>query len=152
MKKHRRWDLNMKVVDKVIKALLIIILILAIICVCYLVINPNQGEGYTEFYILDHNNNTTDYPVNISQGNIEKINIGLKNKENVMMNYSVVIKKDNITLAKYNKTLQNDQEEITAYYITSTSHIDDDQQLDIELYKGNNSNIYRSLKLRYNVI
>lgn len=142
----------MKIVNKIIKALLIIVLILAIICVCYMVVNPNQGEGYTEFYILDHNNNTTDYPTNVSQYSIEKINIGIKNKENTRMNYTVVIKRNDTILTIYNKTLQNDQEEVTPYYITQTSHVGDNQDLKIELYKGNTSNVYRTLKLKYNVV
>lgn len=142
----------MKIVNKIIKVALIIILILAIVCVCYMVINPNQGEGYTEFYILDHNNNTTDYPTNVSQYSIEKINIGIKNKENTKMNYTIVIKKDGYIQAMYNKTLQNDQEEITPYYLTSTSNIGDDQDLKIELYKGNTTSVYRTLKLKYNVV
>ncbi|PAV07392.1 DUF1616 domain-containing protein [Methanosphaera cuniculi] len=142
----------MKIVNKIIKAALIIILILAIVCVCYMVVNPNQGEGYTEFYILDHNNNTTDYPTNVSQYSIEKINIGIKNKENAKMNYTIVIKKDGYIQAMYNKTLQNDQEEITPYYLTSTSNIGDNQDLKIELYKGNTTSVYRTLKLKYNVV
>lgn len=142
----------MKIVNKIIKAALIIILILAIVCVCYMVVNPNQGEGYTEFYILDHNNNTTDYPTNVSQYSIEKINIGIKNKENAKMNYTIVIKKDGYIQAMYNKTLQNDQEEITLYYLTSTSNIGDNQDLKIELYKGNTTSVYRTLKLKYNVV
>ena len=142
----------MKIVNKIIKAAPIIILILAIVCVCYMVVNPNQGEGYTEFYILDHNNNTTDYPTNVSQYSIEKINIGIKNKENAKMNYTIVIKKDGYIQAMYNKTLQNDQEEITPYYLTSTSNIGDNQDLKIELYKGNTTSVYRTLKLKYNVV
>ena len=134
----------MKIVNKIIKAALIIILILAIVCVCYMVVNPNQGEGYTEFYILDHNNNTTDYPTNVSQYSIEK--------ENAKMNYTIVIKKDGYIQAMYNKTLQNDQEEITPYYLTSTSNIGDNQDLKIELYKGNTTSVYRTLKLKYNVV
>ncbi|WP_308573772.1 DUF1616 domain-containing protein [uncultured Methanosphaera sp.] len=142
----------MKIVNKIIKSVLVIILILSIVCVCYMVVNPNQGEGYTEFYILDHNNNTTDYPTNVSQYSIEKINIGIKNKENTKMNYTIVIKKDGYIQAMYNKTLQNDQEEVTPYYLTSTSNIGDDQDLKIELYKGNTTGVYRTLKLKYNVV
>lgn len=138
--------------NKIIKAILILILVLAVVCVCYMVVNPNQGEGYTEFYILDHNNNTTDYPTNVSQYSIEKINIGLKNKENTPMNYTIVIKKNGYIQAKYNKTLQNDQEEVTPYYITSTSYVGENQELDIYLYKGNVTSVYRSLKLKYNVL
>ena len=68
------------------------------------------------------------------------------------MNYTIVIKKDGYIQAMYNKTLQNDQEEITPYYLTSTSNIGDNQDLKIELYKGNTTSVYRTLKLKYNVV
>ena len=70
----------MKLLDKIIKGILIIALIIAMISVIYLVVIHNPGEDYTEFYILDHNNNTTDYPTNMSQYSIGKINIGIKNQ------------------------------------------------------------------------
>ncbi|WP_455645993.1 DUF1616 domain-containing protein [Methanosphaera sp.] len=142
----------MKLVDKVIKGLLVTILIVAIISVIYLVVIHNPGDGYTEFYMLDHNNNTTDFPTNITQNSIEKINIGIKNQENQDMNYTVRIKKNQSIITQYNKTLKNNEESLTAYYISSTRTLGDNQELNIELLKGNTTEPYRTLKLRYNVI
>jgi uncharacterized membrane protein len=141
----------MRLIDKVIKGILVTILIIAIISVIYLVVIHNPGEGYTEFYMLDHHNNTTDYPTSIPQYSIQKINIGIKNEEHQDMNYTVKIKSHNDTITKYNRTLKNNEESITPYYIDRTSYIGDNQELDMELYKGNNSNPYRTLKLLYNV-
>lgn len=140
----------MKLVDKITKGILIVILIVAIMSVVYLVVFHNPGEGYTEFYMLDYNNNTTDYPTNMSIHSIGKINIGIKNQEHADMNYTVKVKKDNETLTKYNKTLKDNEEILTPYYIDSTSNIGI-QELNIELYKGNISQPYRTLKLKYNV-
>ncbi|MCD7781678.1 MAG: DUF1616 domain-containing protein [Methanosphaera sp.] len=142
----------MKFREKITKCILITILVVAIVIVCYMVVNPNQGEGFTELYILDHNNNTTDYPVNVTQGSIEKINIGIRNNEYAQMNYTVKIKKDNQTLTVYNRTLENNEETLIPYYLDRTSTIGDDQTLDIELYMGNITNPYRTLTLRYNVV
>ncbi|WP_069592040.1 DUF1616 domain-containing protein [Methanosphaera sp. WGK6] len=142
----------MKLVDKVIKGLLVTILIVAIISVIYLVVIHNPGEGYTEFYMLDHNNNTTDFPTNITQNTIEKINIGIRNQENQDMNYTVRIRKNQSIITQYNKTLKNNEESLTAYYVSSTRTRGDNQELNIELLKGNITEPYRTLKLRYNVI
>lgn len=140
----------MKLVDKITKGILIIILIVAIISVIYLVVIHNPGEGYTEFYILDYNNNTTDYPTNISQYSIGKINIGIKNQEHEDMNYTIKVKHNQTTLTKYNKTLKDNEEVLTPYYLDSTSNLGP-QELNIELYKGNITQPYRTLKLEYNV-
>lgn len=140
----------MKLLDKIIKGILIIALIIAMISVIYLVVIHNPGEDYTEFYILDHNNNTTDYPTNMSQYSIGKINIGIKNQEHTDMNYTVKVKTNHTLLASYNKTLKDNEETITPYYIYSTTEIGM-HELNIELYKGNVTQPYRTLKLRYNV-
>ncbi len=138
--------------SNIIKVLLIIILVAGVITVCYMVINPNQGEGFTEFYILDHNNNITDYPVNVTHNSIEKINIGIKNNEYKDMNYTVKIYKDEQLITSYNQSLHNNEESLTPFYLDKTGTIGNDQEIDIKLYIGNNTNPYRSLILRYNVV
>lgn len=141
----------MKLVDKIIKGILVTLLIVAIVSVIYLVVFHNPGEDYTEFYILDYDNNTTHYPTNVSQYSVEKINIGIKNEEHTTMNYTIKVKKDNYTIAQYNRTLKNNEETLTPYYFDETSRIGDNQKLQFELYKGNISEPYRTLNLRYNV-
>lgn len=141
----------MSTINKIIKGILITVLIIAIISVIYLVVIHNPGEGFTEFYILDANGNTTDYPVNVSKYSIEKINIGIKNHENMEDNYTVKIKKEQELIYQYNLTLKDNQNITIPYYMDCTNIVGDNQQLFIELYKGNISSPYRILNLRFNV-
>lgn len=139
-------------INKIIKAILLVTLIIAIISVIYLVVIHNPGEDYTEFYVLDSNYDTTNYPENITQHSIEKIIIGIENKEHKEVNYTIKVKKDGYLLNQYNHTLNNNEKIETPYYINSANTIGENQLLIIELYKDNIDAPYRTLNVRYNVV
>ena len=139
-------------INKIIKGILVITLIIAIISVIYLVVIHNPGEDYTEFYLLDSNNDTTAYPTNITQYSIEKIVIGIQNKEHRQVNYTVKIKKDGYLLTQYNHSLNNNEKIETPYYINSADKVGINQLLIIELYKDDIDAPYRTLTVRYNVV
>ncbi|MDO5825565.1 MAG: hypothetical protein BZ137_05550 [Methanosphaera sp. rholeuAM130] len=139
-------------INKIIKAILIITLIAAIISVIYLVVIHNPGEDYTEFYLLDANNDTLDYPTNITQYSIEKIIIGIQNREHAEVNYTVKVKKDGYLQAEYKHTLNNNEKIETPYYLNNAQTVGNDQLLVVELYKNDIDAPYRTLNLRYNVI
>ena len=141
----------MPTTNKIIKGILVTVLVIAIILVIYLVVIHNPGEGFTEFYILDANNNTTDYPVNVTPYSIEKINIGIKNHENKEQNYTIKINKEKELIYQHNLTLQDNQNIVIPYYMDCTNIVGDDQQLILELYKENIKSPYRVLNLRFNV-
>ena len=142
----------MKLIDKIVKGVLITILILAIIMVVYLVIIHNPGQDYTEFYILDSNHDILDYPLNVSEYSFEMIHIGIANHEHHQTNYTVEILKNKNLLTKYNKTLNDNEKIEIPYYIDRTNTYGNNQVLDIKLFEGNQTNPYRSLKIRYNVV
>ena len=142
----------MRTLDKIVKGSLILILIIAIILVVYLVVIHNPGEAYTEFYIVDHNNNTTAYPTNITQNSIQKVYIGTINQEHEKMNYTVIVSKDKHTLRKFNFTIKDKESHEIPYYMTSSQNLGENQEIDFTLYKGNLSQPYRKLNIKYNVI
>ena len=107
---------------------------------------------YTEFYILDDNNNTTNIPTNVTQNSIHKIVVGITNQEHQDMNYTVKISKDDIILTKYNQSLQDKENREIPYYMTSTHNKGQNQLIKFELFKNNDTSPYRTLNLRYNVI
>jgi uncharacterized membrane protein len=142
----------MSFTNKIVKGALVTILIIAIILVVYLVVFHNPGQDYTEFYLVDHNNNTTDFPINITQNSVEKIYIGIKNQEHQETNYTIKIKKDNKTTYAYQETLKDKECIEIPYLIHETNRIGINQTINFELYKNNMSNPYRTLYLRFNVI
>ena len=122
--------------NKIVKGALLTILIISIILVIYLVVIHNPGQDYTEFYIVDHNNNTTDFPINITQNSVEKIYIGITNQEHQDINYTIKVK-ENLQFP---------------YYLDQTKTKGINQTITFELYKNDTDNPYRTLLLRYNVI
>lgn len=142
----------MTLMNKIIKGILIIILIVAVLQVIHLVVFHNPGQEYTEFYITDYNNDTLNYPTNVTQHSIEKINIGITNQEHQEMNYTIKVLKDNQTIRKINETLADKETKEFPYYLKSTDKKGINQTLNFQLYKGNTSAPYRTLFIRYNVI
>lgn len=138
--------------NKIVKGALLAILIISIILVIYLVVFHNPGQDYTEFYIVDHDNNTTDFPINITQNSIEKIYIGITNQEHKDINYSIKIKKNNSTIFTKTVSLKDKENIQFPYYMDQTKNKGINQTINLELYKNDENNPYRTLFLRYNVI
>lgn len=138
--------------NKIVKGALLTILIISIILVIYLVVIHNPGQDYTEFYIVDHNNNTTDFPINITQNSVEKIYIGITNQEHQDINYTIKVKKDNKTVFTNVKSLKDKENLQFPYYLDQTKTKGINQTITFELYKNDTDNPYRTLLLRYNVI
>ncbi len=139
-------------INNIIKGILLAILIISIILVVYLVVFHNPGEDYTEFYIVDHNNNTTDFPINITRNSVAKLYVGLTNQEHQDTNYTIKIKKDNKTIYTVTKSLKDKENIEFPYYMDRTTKIGINQTVNFELYKNNDTNPYRTLLLRYNVV
>jgi len=77
--------------DKVLTLLIIVSLIIAGSVLTYVVITPKEGERFTEFYVLDQNRTTEDYPKNLSVGENGTVIIGVANHEGGRVNYSITI-------------------------------------------------------------
>lgn len=140
----------MNSLDKIIKVVLIAILIIAVLSVIYLVVIHNPGQNYTEFYIVDSNHNTSGFANNLSVGQTGEIFVGIQNQEHETTNYTVEIKKDGRLLDKYNKTLDNHERNETPFYFKADK-VGQQQELELELYKNNITNPYRTLLFKYNV-
>lgn len=138
--------------NKIVKGALLTILIISIILVIYLVVFHNPGQDYTEFYIVDHNNNTTDFPINITQNSVEKIYVGITNQEHQDTNYTIRIKKNNESVFTDTISLKDKENIQFPYYMDQTKNKGINQTLNLELYKNDDENPYRTLLLRYNVV
>ncbi|HII08333.1 MAG TPA: DUF1616 domain-containing protein [Methanosphaera sp.] len=142
----------MSKINTIVKGALLAILIISIILVVYLVVFHNPGQDYTEFYMVDHNNNTTDFPINITRNSVALLNIGITNQEHQDTNYTIKVKKDNKTIYTLEKSLKDKENLEFPYYMDRTTNIGINQTINFELYKNNDTNPYRTLYLRYNVV
>ncbi|WP_414468705.1 DUF1616 domain-containing protein [Methanobacterium sp. ACI-7] len=136
--------------DRKLSIVLIVILIAAIVGTIYIIINPNPGEKFTEFYILGPDGKAGNYPTNLTAGQTGNVIIGIVNHEQSTTTYNLIIKLNNNTLKNENITiLNNDKKEIPFSFIASGANM---QKLEFLIYKLPDSDtIYRSLYLDINV-
>ena len=137
--------------DKIISSILIILLVVAISATVYIIINPNPGEKFTEFYILGAGDKAGNYPTNLTVGESGNLTIGIVNHEHATTSYNLITTLDNITISSENYTLMNNETRIINYTFTPTNS--GNQTLQFMLYKlPNNGTVYRSLLLYLNVV
>ena len=72
--------------------ILIIAILLAISTTAYVIVNPKQGEKFTEFYILGPDGKATNYPTNLTVAQQGTLIIGVVNHEYAAINYQLVVK------------------------------------------------------------
>ncbi len=82
--------------ERVLNVLLIVGLVLAMSGIVYAVAAPQQGETYTEFYILSENPETSNltadnYPTEFESGSGNSIYVGIENAEQQTVTYTVVV-------------------------------------------------------------
>lgn len=82
-------------VDGALNVLLVVSVLLAIGSVGYAVAVPQQGEQFTEFYLLTETDEgdlvADDYPTTFVRGDSAPVVVGIGNQEQQRVNYSVVV-------------------------------------------------------------
>jgi len=137
--------------DKTLSTILIILLIAAVSATVYIIVNPNPGQKYTEFYILGAGDMAGNYPTNLSVNEAGNLTIGIVNHEQATTSYNLVAELDNKTISSDNYTLANNETRMINYTFTPTNS--GNQTLQLMLYKlPSNGTVYRSLLLYLNVV
>jgi uncharacterized membrane protein len=80
-----------RTVDNVLTIILALSIFVAGASIIYLIVTPQTGESFTEFYILTANRNSTNYPQNINTGGNTSIILGLVNHEYKVVNYTIEV-------------------------------------------------------------
>ncbi len=137
--------------DKKISLFLIILLIIAVAATVYIIVVPNSGEKFTEFYILGSNQKAGNYPTELTYGQSGNVTVGVVNHEHSTTTYNLQVKFNNKTIKDENITLiNNEKREIPLSFQAET--VGKNQKLEFLLYKlPDNVNVYRSLYLIVNV-
>ena len=135
--------------DKPLSIILIIALIIAVGATIYIVVFPQPGEKFTEFYILGPNGKAGDYPTNLTVGESGNITIGIVNHEYANTTYLLMVKNNQTILRNENITLtNNEQKEIPFKFYLPEGN----QSVEFVLYKlPDTQKVYRSLNLNVSV-
>ncbi|MBI5680711.1 MAG: DUF1616 domain-containing protein [Methanobacterium sp.] len=134
-------------IDKTITKILAIILIISILATIYIIVVPQQGEKFTEFYILGPDEKAGGYPTNLTLGESGNVIVGVVNHEYTTTTYKLMITLNNKTLKDENITLANNEKREIPFKFTA-ARTGVNQELKFLLYKlPDNSTVYRSLHL-----
>jgi len=89
--------------DAVLNVVLVVSLLLAVSSVTYAVVVPQQGEAFSEFYLLTENETgdlvADGYPQNFTAGENQSVVVGINNHEHQSMNYSVIVELQRVQFA-----------------------------------------------------
>ncbi len=98
--------------DKVLTIALIASIIIAAGALAYVLIEPREGEKFTEFYILDENGMAQDYPTQLNVSEQGTVIMGIVNHEYATVNYTVKTVLITVQFVYNSTTQRNDTIEI----------------------------------------
>ena len=136
--------------EKILTIVLVLSILLAIGTVAFVILQPKQGEKFTEFYLLGPDGKASNYPTNLTVGENATVVVGIVNHEYATTNYHLVVRVDNNTIQEGNITLAD--KEKTEIPISFTAATVGQKKMEFVLYKlPDTTNPYRNLHLWYTV-
>ena len=146
-----KFNLSQSIPDKGLSIVLIASIIGASAILTYVVVIPKAGERFTEFYILDPNGTTSDYPTDLKVGEEGKVIIGIVNHEYKNITYLLEINFNGFMVYKEQVFLiDNETREIP--FTFEAINKGENQKLEFLLYKNQQTEVYRTLHLWVDVI
>lgn len=142
--------------DKILTIILVISIVIAVCTLIYVITGSREGEGFTEFYILDENGTTENYPNNLEIGENSTGIVGVICHEHERTRYTIEIwlynltgERENITLKQYDLNLKHDQCNETSFNFNVTNN--GFYKLQFLLYINDKTEPYRDLHIWVNV-
>jgi uncharacterized membrane protein len=137
--------------DKALSVVLLVVVLGAIGTLCYVIIAPRSGEKFTEFYVRATNGEETNYPQELYLGETYDVTIVIINHEQQEMPYRVEIQSAGTVIGELGPVvLKNEQAWEQEFGFTPLSS-GDNQKVEFFLYKQGQTEIYRTLHLRFDV-
>jgi uncharacterized membrane protein len=137
--------------DKILTAILIISIVLALSVTVYVIIMPKEGEKFTEFYVLGPGGMAEDYPTNLTVGEEGEVFIGVVNHEYANTSYQLKVRLDEAAINEKDIELMHNETWESPFKFKARKK-GEDQKLEFLLYKVGEEGIYRSLHLWVDVI
>ena len=145
MKEHEEsgGDVNR---TKVLTSILAVALILAVGGTILIVAFPQPSEPFTELYLLGPGGKAAGYPTNLSVGQTGNVTVAVVNHENANVDYRLVATLNNTTISTKTFSLANNQKWQDSISFTPTTR-GAGQKMQVDLFKGSDANVYRSVYL-----
>jgi len=138
----------MSKLNKALSIFLIVAIVAALGFIIYMAVTPQEGDKFTEFYILSAEGNAQDYPKQVILGEPVNILIGVVNHEYQPASYQAKIKIGGIEISEVNiGTLANGEKWEKKISFTP-QFAGERQKIDFYLYKNGEGEPYLKELLR----
>lgn len=138
-------------IDKIISIILFASIIASSAILIYILLTPKTGEKFTEFYILDSNGTSSNYPTDLKIGEEGKVIIGIVNNEYENITYYLEVNFNGSLIYKENIFLIESKKWENQLTFKATKK-GDNQKLVFLLYKTKQIEVYRTLYLFVRII
>ena len=133
--------------DKILTAVLIISIVLALSVTVYVIVTPKEGEKFTEFYVLGPGGMAEEYPTNLAVGEEGEVIIGVVNHEYANTSYQLEVMLNGEVINEKSFDLVHN-ETWESPFVFRVTRAGEDQKLEFLLYKDwMVGDAYRSLHL-----
>ena len=135
----------------IISIFLILLIAACIFAIFFIAFTPDKGESFTEFYIFGFDGKAENYPKEIEVNESASVILGIVNHENKTTDYFVEIYIDNLFNTKIGPiTLDNEAKwEDAVNFIPSQTG--ENQEIEFLLYKDKENGPYLTLHLLVDV-
>lgn len=133
--------------NKILTYVLLAALVACIGGVVYIVVTPQEGEHFTEFYVLGSGGKAADYPTNLIEGETGKVTVGIVNHEWGQENYRVILELENDQIERIDGIVLDHGENWIREIPFSPQVIGENMKLQFLLYRSGDNKVYRELHL-----
>ena len=133
--------------ERILTYILLAALIACIIGVIYIIVTPQEGEHFTEFYILGSEGKAADYPTHLIEGENGRVIIGIVNHEWEQKNYQVILELENNAIKTINGITLGHEENWIREVSFKPNITGENLMLQFLLYRNDNNEVYRNLHL-----
>ncbi len=117
----------------------------------YIVVTPQEGEHFTEFYILGPGGKAADYPTELIEGEEGEVIVGVSNHEWETMEYRMEMSFENQILENYRFELGH-RDNWVKMVSFKPSITGENLKLQFSLFRNDNESVYRELHLWIDVM
>jgi uncharacterized membrane protein len=138
----------MSKLHKALSIFLIVAIVVALGFIIYMAVTPQEGDKFTEFYILGTEGKAQDYPKQIILGESAHILIGVVNHEHQPASYQAKIQIGGIEISEINTGTLADGEKWEREISFTPQSSGERQRVDFYLYKNCEDKPYLKEPLR----
>lgn len=136
---------------KALTSLLVLVIIGAVGILAYLIVTPNVGERFTEFYVLGPEGKAENYPSELALGDQGRVILGIVNREYENIEYNVEVVIDGEKVEEF-RAINLVHEEMWEQEVGLTlKRTGQRQKVEFLLYRNRDNEPYQELRLWINV-